>query len=64
MKTLIYPIRMKAGFEDAGRLGQSLGEHITVNGMQWTPVLWDGEDEPDFVKSKGIEHLKVKEIDA
>ncbi len=63
MKALIYPVVVKAGFVDAGRKGRSLGEHITVNGMQWTPVLWDDEEDPEFFKSFGLDHLKCKEID-
>ena len=63
MKQLIYPVVVRPGWVDAGRRGRSLGEHITVNGMQWTPVLWDDADEPAFAKSITLEHLDCQEVD-
>lgn len=49
-------VRMRAGFLDAGRLGHMLGTvSFMLNGQNWTPVVWDDEEDPDFIKSAALE---------
>ncbi len=49
--------RGKEKWDISGKMGTVLGEAIFVKQF-WTPVLWDGEEDPDFVKTAGIELLK------
>jgi len=48
------PCRMAEGWTDAGKTGQYFG-WITVNDRKWIIVLWDDDDEPEFVKDGCIE---------
>jgi hypothetical protein len=48
-------IKIKDGWEDAGRHGEQLGDPIEVNGMSWTPVLFQDEEDPDFFKTAALE---------
>ena len=49
-------IRIKSGWDGAGRLGDFLGsENFDCNGQYWTPVLWDNEEDPDFHKTAALE---------
>ena len=41
-------------FVGAGTKGVVLGKAIECNGMSWTPVLWDGEEDPDWFKTYGL----------
>jgi hypothetical protein len=45
---------VKPGWEGAGKVAEILGESVIVNGMSWTPVLFDGEEDPEFFKSIGL----------
>lgn len=47
---------IKSGWFNAGQQFEILGDSINVNGMQWTPVLYNGEEDPDFLKTDAI-HL-------
>lgn len=50
-------VAIKSGFEGAGRRGWVLGSTLTLyeNGtMKWVPVLWDGEEDPDWFKADGL----------
>jgi hypothetical protein len=52
-------VRVKQGWRNAhnaGREGTRLGFDVMC-GQSWTPVLWDGEEDPDFHKSAGIENI-------
>jgi hypothetical protein len=49
-------VRIKVGWEDAGRLGKQLGEPVFVQ-QWWTPVLWDDEEDPTFHKTAGLEEV-------
>lgn len=53
-------LRIKKGWHQEGREGVRLGPDIIPPGhqMPWTPVLWDGEDDPDFHKSVGLERAR------
>ena len=50
-------VQIKQGWEDAGRIGKQLGEPIFVQQL-WTPVLFDGEDDPSFFKTAALEEVK------
>lgn len=41
------------GWENAGRRGKIIGNNIYTKQL-WTPVLWDGEEDPDFHKTQGL----------
>ena len=47
-------VKIKKGWEDEGREGIKLGDEIYVK-QNWTPVLWDNEEDPTFCKSAGLE---------
>ena len=47
-------VRSRADWGDGGRLGVQIGPSILV-GQSWTPVLWDGDEDPDFYKTAGLE---------
>ncbi len=49
-------VRIKDGWDMAGRVGTRLGFDVMC-GQMWTPVLWEGEDDPDFYKTAGIDNL-------
>jgi len=52
-----YPrkVVIKQGWDQAGRVGYTLGPSTMVVGQAWTPVLWNGEDDPDWHKTPGLE---------
>lgn len=53
-----HAIVIKAGWEGAGKQGKVVGCAINSETTQeWTPVLWDGEEDPEFFKSAGLERL-------
>jgi len=47
-------VRIKAGWLDEGLLGTVIGAQVLL-GQWWCPVLWDGEEDPDWNKSAGLE---------
>lgn len=49
--------QVRSGWLHAGRAGTKLTE-IVVNGQAWTGVLWDGDEDPDWFKSAGLEEEK------
>lgn len=49
-------LRIKDGWGEAGREGIRLGPDIFCL-QNWTPVLWDGEEDPTFHKSDGLEEF-------
>jgi hypothetical protein len=55
-------VRIREGWQGAGKKGTALGMPLVVNGgeMKWIPVLWDGEDDPDWHKAYGLECLVEK----
>lgn len=44
-------VMIAGGVEGAGRRGWLVGSILEINGMRWAPVLWDGEEDPDFFKA-------------
>lgn len=53
-------IRIKSGWDQAGRQGVTLGPVITVYGVEWVSVLWDEDDDPDWQKASSLEQLVEK----
>jgi hypothetical protein len=47
-------VRIRAGWLDEGLLGTVIGAQVLL-GQWWCPVLWDGEEDPDWNKSAGLE---------
>ncbi len=55
MKRLwVIHVKIREGWEGAGKNGVQLRPPVLVGGQSWTPVLWDGEDDPDFHKTDGL----------
>ena len=53
-------VRIKNGWDQAGRIGHVIGKLITTeDGMSWTPVLWEGEEDPDWSKSSALEEFDI-----
>jgi len=53
-------VRVKSGWEGAGRQGLCIGDSVILNGVSWTPVLWaggdgDADDNIDYHKTRALE---------
>lgn len=48
---------IRPGWFDAGKRGQWLAEVEDVHGGVWTVVHWDGEEDPDLHKTRGLHWL-------
>lgn len=51
-------LRIKKGWHNSGKVGSRVGPDVQLRGpgsMMWTPILWDGEEDPDFHKAPGLE---------
>jgi hypothetical protein len=55
----IQPVQIRPGWDKAGRRGVTIGKSVVVGGTFWTPVTWDGEDDPDWFKTAGLEVIKT-----
>lgn len=49
-----FRVRIRKGWEGSGRLGTQIAPDVFEE-LQWSPVLWDGEIDPDFFKTAGLE---------
>jgi hypothetical protein len=47
-------VRIRDGWDEAGREGVMLNE-AEAGGLIWATVLWDGEEDPDCFKRRGLE---------
>lgn len=47
-------VRIKVGWWGEGLTGRVLGRDVFVE-QYWTPILWDGDEDPSFFKTAGIE---------
>lgn len=47
-------VRIREGWHGAGQEGLRLGPDVFTQ-QEWTPVLWDGEEDPDWHKASGLE---------
>ena len=54
----VQPVRIRITWENAGRTGVTIGKSIMLGGVMWTPVTWDGQDDPDWHKTAGLEVMK------
>lgn len=54
MRKNLALVRIRKGWEGAGRIGRVLGNAVMVQ-QWWTPVLWEDEDDPNFFKTAGLE---------
>lgn len=57
-------VRIRGGWMDAGRKGRTIGPAKVVNGTSWTPLVWDGEEDPDFFKTAGLTGCDASPEDA
>ena len=49
--------RVKEGWQDAGRQFDVLGSSIELNGTWWTPIIFDMEEDPTWIKTRAFEFL-------
>ena len=55
--TIGLRVRVKEGPFSGGKQGRTLGPNVQVATRWWTPVKWDdGEDEPSWVLTAGLEY--------
>jgi len=47
-------VEIKQGWGSAGKRGLLLGSNVECEGMEWTPVLWEDEEDPDWFKTQGL----------
>lgn len=47
-------VKIKKGWENEGKTGKTVG-NISFLKQDWTPVLWDNEEDPEFFKTAGLE---------
>lgn len=70
MKQWSLFVTIRDGWQNAGRVGISLGPAMSIipykgsNGQYWTPVLWIDEEDPNWHKSVGLEPYVAKRLDA
>ena len=50
-------VRIKEGWEEAGRVGTLLAEVEVV--QTWGVVLWEDEEDPDCHKRSGLEVIPI-----
>lgn len=55
-------IKMREGWYEAGKLGLLIGPAVYVGGQHWSPVKWDDEEDPDMVKTAGIEFVSTLKV--
>lgn len=51
------PARIKKGWHEAGRKLFILGEPIRVNVQDWTPIIFDGDEDPTYMKTAAVEEI-------
>ena len=49
------------GWNDSGKRGRVIGYEVFF-GQWWCPVLWDGDEDPEFYKSEGLIPDRLKSI--
>jgi len=49
-------VKIKSGWEGAGREGVVLGETV-LTGQEWVPMKFDDEEDPEFFKKAGLEFI-------
>ena len=56
--------KVKSDWYEAGKMGtvliaEPVQDHV---GMNWTAVLWDDEEDPDFHKTRALEIFETEEL--
>lgn len=51
-------VRIKAAWAGGLREGTQIGVPVFI-GQSWTPVLWDGDEDPDWHKTAGLEEAST-----
>lgn len=57
-------VTIREGWFLHGHVGQTLGATITLLGIRWVPVLWEGEEHPSWHRERGIRKSTSKEVKA
>ena len=56
----------KDNFDIAGKIGLKIGDvyglEIDGKGQAWIPVLWQGEEDPDWVKANGVVVVRSEKL--
>lgn len=69
---MIDRLFIRKDWANEGRSGKRLGPDVEVGGQSWTPIFWDGEEDPDWHKTAGLRgkdwfycggHLTVHQAD-
>lgn len=50
--------RIKKGWQDAGKIFFILGNSVRANVMDWTPIIYDGDEDPSWIKTSAIEIIE------
>ena len=52
-------VKIKKGWENAGKEGITLGKNVYIN-QWWTPIKWDEKEDPDWIKTTALIFLDIK----
>jgi len=52
-------VKVKSGWLYAGKEGDTLGPNVTC-GQTWTPVLFDGDEDPEFCKADALQNVEAQ----
>ncbi len=52
---------IRYGWHQERRQGKVLADNVWVE-QDWTPVLWDDEEDPCFFKTQGLEFFETKDV--
>jgi hypothetical protein len=47
-------VTIKTGWDGAGRSGTVIGKPTYQGGQPWTPVVWDDDEDPDWIKTAAV----------
>ena len=47
-------VYVKEPWKGHGIYGRPLGQAILLNGMSWTPVVWDGDEDPNWCRTRAL----------
>lgn len=57
-------LRIREGWDSAGSSGDRLGPDVSAGGLRWTPILFDGCEDPDLHKANALEAIPPAETRA
>lgn len=52
-------VQIKVGVRFAGRIGEVIGSFRIINKQSWTPLVWEGEEDPSWYKTDCLEPAKI-----